>query len=82
MLNCVIIDDESFAIDVLKIHIANTSSLNLLYSSTNPIVGCNYILENSENIDLLFLDIHMEKMSGIDLIKLIPNHIKTIFTTA
>ncbi|MES2797401.1 MAG: response regulator transcription factor [Bacteroidota bacterium] len=82
MLNCVIIDDESFAIDVLTIHIDNTPKLNLLYSSTNPINGYNYIIANSEKIDIVFLDIQMKNMTGIELIKLIPNHIKTVFTTA
>ncbi len=82
MLNCIIIDDESPAIEVLTIHISNTPGLNLLFSSTNPIVGYNFILANSEQIDILFLDIQMDKMTGIELKKLIPADINTIFTTA
>lgn len=82
MLNCVIIDDESFAIDILTHHIKATPSLNLFYSSTNPIEGYNFIMANSEQIDILFLDIQMDKMTGIELKRLIPNHIKTVFTTA
>jgi two-component system, LytTR family, response regulator len=82
MLNCVIIDDESFAIDILTHHINDTPSLHLLFSSTDPIEGYNFIMTNSEQIDMLFLDIQMEKMTGIELKKLIPVHIKTVFTTA
>jgi two-component system, LytTR family, response regulator len=82
MLNCVIIDDESAAIDVLTFHISNTPNLNLLFSNTDSIVGYNYVTANSEQIDILFLDIKMPKMTGIELKRLIPGNIKTVFTTA
>lgn len=82
MLNCVIIDDEFSAIEILKFYVEKTSNLNLLFSSTNPFEGLNFINDNSEHIDLVFLDIQMDNLSGIELKKQIPEHIQTIFATA
>ena len=82
MLKCVIIDDEDFAIDIIKGYIEQIDELDLVFTTTDAIEGFNYIINNKEDIDILYLDIEMPNLSGDQLIKLIPTTIKTVFTTA
>lgn len=80
MLKCAIIDDERSAVDVLIHHIEKVDYLQLVGYATNPIAGLE-ILRNNE-IDLLFLDVRMPEISGIEIVKLAPSNIKIILTTA
>lgn len=80
MLSCVIIDDEDHAIELLKNYVSRVPYLNLVYSSTNPIEGLSYIQAN--NPDLIFLDIHMDELSGPQVVKMLKDKSKVIFTTA
>jgi two-component system, LytTR family, response regulator len=82
MLNCVIIDDESSGIRLLSNYIEKTPILNLIHTNTDSIEGYNFIVENANDIDLLFLDIQMPELTGTELIKLIQEKISTVFTTA
>jgi len=78
--NCIIVDDESIARDIIKKHLKNIESMNLVASCKNAVDAFNVI--NSENIDLIFLDINMPDISGISFAKSINKDIKIIFTTA
>lgn len=80
MINCLIIDDEQHAIDVLTHYINQVPFLQLEAASTNPIEGLQLL--NSRKIDLIFLDIQMPELSGLDFIKAINRECKVIFTTA
>jgi two-component system, LytTR family, response regulator len=80
MLNCIIIDDEEHAIELLTTYISRTPYLKLVYSTTNPIDGLAYINGNSP--DLIFLDIHMDELSGPQVVKMLKDKSKVIFTTA
>lgn len=80
MINCIIVDDEQHAIDVLKNHISKTPSLNLVGTFTNPMMALARLTGNE--IDLVFLDIQMPDLSGIDFAKSITGQTKVIFTTA
>ncbi|WP_199136739.1 LytR/AlgR family response regulator transcription factor [Pedobacter sp. ASV12] len=80
MINCLIVDDEPLAQDILATYVQDTSSLCLVKT-------CNTALEafevlHQEKIDLLFLDIKMPGLSGIDLVKSLKNPPAVIFTTA
>jgi two-component system LytT family response regulator len=75
-----IIDDEKAAIDVLVNYVSKIDHLELVATAMNPITGVDLI--NRHKPDLVFLDIQMEEMSGIDIIKIIGNHTKVIFCTA
>ena len=66
-MKCIIIDDELRAIDELKGLIARLPFLRLAKSFTDPFAGLRYIQEN--NIDVVFLDVEMPAVNGIDLIK-------------
>ncbi|MCK8522471.1 LytTR family DNA-binding domain-containing protein [Aquimarina sp. D1M17] len=80
LIRCVIVDDEPPAIRLLKKYIEKVSFLELVATITNPLEALQ-ILEK-EDIDLVFLDIQMPNLTGIQLSKIIKDHIQVIFTTA
>ncbi|WP_121353050.1 LytR/AlgR family response regulator transcription factor [Flavisolibacter nicotianae] len=80
MINCLIVDDEQHAIDILTHYISQTPFLHLSASTTNPIEALQIV--NEQAIELIFLDIQMPELSGIDFIKAIHGKAKVILTTA
>jgi two-component system, LytTR family, response regulator len=80
MIKCVIIDDEEPAINVLKNYINRISSLQLVGSSSNPIAGVEMV--NQVKPDVVFMDIQMDEMSGIEAISLLNPAVQVIFCTA
>ncbi len=79
-MKCVVIDDEPFALDLIKDYILRTPFLELTAEFNNPFKALDFI--NREVVDLLFLDINMPELSGIQLIKSLHNPPLVIFTTA
>ena len=79
-LNCLIVDDEPLAIKVLETHIENIPSLNIIESCNNAFTTMEALAKN--NIDLMFLDIHMPKLMGHEFLRTLRNPPKVIFTTA
>jgi two-component system LytT family response regulator len=80
MTTCIIIDDEQHAIDVLTHYVNRIPSLEIVASFTNPLQALHFLHERS--VDLLFLDIQMPEISGLDLIRAIGGRSKVILTTA
>lgn len=80
MLQCIIIDDEHLAIDVLSLYFDKVPFLELVHGTTSPFEGI--ALVNEGLIDLVFLDVNMPEMSGIEFIKTIQGKCKVILTTA
>lgn len=80
MINCIIVDDEQHAIDILVHYVEQTPHLRLAASFTNPIEALQLL--GQQKIDLVFLDIQMPELSGIDFIKAIQGKSKVILTTA
>ncbi len=80
MINCLVVDDEQGAIDVLENYIQKIPFLHLVASCHGPLEALDKIY--SENIDLVFLDVHMPELSGIDFMKLLKGRIRVILTTA
>src|SRR6476661_1158242 len=80
MINCIVVDDEQHAIDILMHYIKQTPLLTLVATSTNPIEALQIIA--TQKVDLVFLDIHMPELSGIDFIKALNGKAKVILTTA
>ncbi len=80
MLNCIIIDDEPLAIDLLKDYVSKTQFLKLLNSFTNPIEAMHFV--NGNNVDLILLDIQMPELTGIQFMKIMQNKSNFILTTA
>lgn len=77
---CIIVDDEPAAHYVLANYIKQNPELELVFQGYNGIEAMNYLRENK--VDLMFLDINMPEISGMELLKIIPTHPKTILTTA
>ena len=80
MTTCIIVDDEQHAIDVLEHYVKQIPSLHLLASFTNPLQALELL--NREKVDLLFLDIQMPDISGLDFVRAIQGRSKVILTTA
>jgi len=78
--NCLIVDDEPPAREVLKRYIAQLPMLNLLGECSNAMQAAMSL--KSERIDILFLDIQMPQLSGLELIGTLTNPPKIILTTA
>lgn len=80
MINAIIIDDEQAAIDVIEFYLKQTSTINHIGSFTNPLDALKKVTK--EKVDLIYLDIQMPEISGIDFIKAINGKSKVILTTA
>lgn len=80
ILKCIIVDDEPPAIRLLEKLIDKVSFLEVQATFSNPLEALQYI--STEDIDVIFLDIQMPEISGIQLSKLITSSAKVIFTTA
>jgi len=80
MINCLIIDDEQAAIDVIKFHSKSIPFLNVVAESLGPVEALEIIY--TQKIDLIFIDIQMPELSGLDFIKLTKGRSKFILTTA
>lgn len=82
MLKCIIIDDEPHAIEGLKGYIAEMSTLVLLASYVDPTLALKEI-QLLDEVDLIFVDVDMPKINGLELAKEIRSKTKKlIFTTA
>ncbi|HEY8898394.1 MAG TPA: LytTR family DNA-binding domain-containing protein [Niastella sp.] len=79
-LKCVIIDDEPIARKGLKEYLQDTPFLQLAGEFDNPLKAADLLLH--EKIDLLFLDIQMPKMTGMEFLKTLSHPPMVIFTTA
>ena len=79
-VNCLVVDDEPLAIGLLEKHIAQFSRLKLIESCWNAVQAFEVL--QREKIDLIFLDIQMPGMTGVEFIKSLKNPPSIIFTTA
>ena len=66
-LNCLVVDDDSLSRNILEDLINDTTSLNLAASCQDPIQAFNFLKEHQ--LDLLFLDIEMPKMDGMEMLR-------------
>jgi DNA-binding LytR/AlgR family response regulator len=80
MLNCIAVDDENLALDLIEDNIQKIPFLNLVKRCKNAFEAME-ILQNQE-IDLLFLDIQMPGITGVQFLQSLPNSPMVIFVTA
>lgn len=80
MIRCLIIDDEPLAIDILSDYISKINELALVKTFENPLDALSLL--NEGNIDLVFLDVQMPQLSGIQFLKIAQDKCKVILTTA
>ncbi|MEI6456487.1 MAG: LytTR family DNA-binding domain-containing protein [bacterium] len=79
-VRCLVVDDEPLAIRLLKSHIEKVASLALVATSKNALQAMDVL--RREQVDLMFLDIEMPEITGLDFLKTLTNPPKVIFTTA
>ena len=81
MIKAIAIDDEPVALDIIRIHAAKVPSLELVQTFTSARAALDYLFKEDE-IDLIFLDINMPDMGGLEFAALADPRIQIIFTTA
>ena len=79
-MKCLVIDDEPVAIDILEEYIARVRFLDLVGSFRNALEALEYV--RLHGVDLIFLDINMPDMSGIDFLNSLDDQPLVIFSTA
>jgi two-component system, LytTR family, response regulator len=79
-LNCIIIDDEPNAVNLLEMLIHQTTQWQLLAKCYDALEAIAFLKKNK--VDFIFLDINMPRLSGMELAVLLPKETKIVFTTA
>lgn len=79
-IKCIIIEDEPLAVKVLKDYIAEVPFLDLQDTFKDAILATDYLRSN--NVDLIFLDIHLPKLKGMAFLKMLSHPPAVIITTA
>ncbi len=79
-MKCVIIDDEPLAIDVIESYLQQIDDLEIVAKCSNPLEAITIL--NKYQVDLVFLDIEMPNITGIDLVGIVEKIPQFIFTTA
>lgn len=80
VLNCIAIDDELSALKIIREFCSKIPAVNLVGTFTNPLEAVNTL--NNNQVDLIFLDIMMPQISGLEFLKTLYNPPMIIFTTA
>ncbi len=80
MINCIIIEDEPLAIEKLKLFIQKIQGLNLIGTFNSGVDALSFL--NSNSVDLIFIDIEMKELNGIQLLESVTINSKVIITTA
>lgn len=79
-IDCIIVDDEPLAVKLLENHISKIDELRLVGTAGNALEA--YRLMKLKAVHLIFLDIQMPDLNGIEFLRSLQNKPKTIFTTA
>ena len=79
-ITCVIVDDEPMALNLVESYVEKTPFLDLKQKCSSAIEAMEFIKNNP--VDLLFLDIQMPDLTGIEFSKMLPKETRVIFTTA
>jgi two-component system LytT family response regulator len=80
MLRCIAVDDEAYATRLLAAYIQKIPGLELVGTTTNPIEALQWVQEG--RVDVVFLDIQMPELTGLQFLKICGNRCKVILTTA
>ena len=79
-LKCLLVDDEPLAHKVIQNYVNRLHTLEVVGSCYSAVDAINFLYENE--VDLMFLDIQMPELSGLEMLKTLPNPPKVILTTA
>lgn len=79
-LTCMIVDDEPLAVKMIENYVSRTEGLTLAASFNDPVAALDEL--DKQNIDIVFLDIQMPDLDGLNFSRQAPPNTKIIFTTA
>ena len=79
-MNCIIVDDEPLAREAMKLLIEESDNLQLIGSFNSAATASDFM--EQQGVDLVFLDIQMPQLSGMELSRLLPERVRVIFITA
>lgn len=79
-MKCIIVDDEPLAIEILESYVEKIEQLEIAGTFRNAVLAFTFLQSNT--VDLIFLDIQMPKLTGIDFLKTLKNPPAVILTTA
>ncbi|WP_405604749.1 LytR/AlgR family response regulator transcription factor [Polaribacter sp. Asnod1-A03] len=79
-ITCVVVDDEPMALNLVESYVEKTPFLELKQKCSSAIEAMEFVKNNP--VDLLFLDIQMPDLTGIEFSKMLPKEARVIFTTA
>jgi two-component system response regulator LytT len=80
MIRCIAVDDEAYAAEIIAGYISKTPELQLVAKTTNPFEAIKLVQDGA--VDLVFLDIQMPELNGIQFLKICGGNCKVILTTA
>ena len=80
MIRCLVVDDEPLALDIIEDYIAKVPFLELVKSTTSAIEGLSLV--QNDGIDLVFLDVQMPELTGLQFLKIMNGKCDVILTTA
>ena len=80
LIKSIIIDDEPPAIKAMENLLKQIDNIEIASTFTNPIKGLNYLVNHK--VDLVFLDINMREINGLELAKELPSNTAVVYTTA
>ncbi|WP_461790349.1 LytR/AlgR family response regulator transcription factor [Pedobacter sp.] len=80
MIRCMVVDDKPLAIDVLKNYIARVPSLTLTFTTVDPLEAITKVVEGE--VDVVFLDIQMPELTGLQFMKIVRGKCLVVLTTA
>ena len=80
MYKCIIIEDEPLALERTQSYVEKVPFLHLVATFENSLEGLTYL--SAQPVDVLFLDINMPFLNGLELLRVVKNHPPVIFTTA
>jgi len=79
-LRCLVIDDEPLAVNLLTVYVDKCPDLQLAGSFTDPIQALQYLREQA--VDVIFLDVQMPELNGLQVARIVGDRCKIILTTA
>lgn len=77
---CLIIDDEPIAVEIIKTHLQHFETIEIVGTGANAVQALEIL--NNQRVDLMFLDIQMPQITGLDFLKSLTHPPKVIITTA
>lgn len=80
IINCIILDDEPMAVALLSKYVDKIQNLNLVKATTNPFEVLEFT--NNNSVDVIFIDIQMPELTGIQLMEMLGNKTKFVITSA